>query len=198
MISFLKEMWTGFKEKKSLHAKLFSVILLLAVIAIQVILILNLADILRFAFYYEYDYHIDPIRTIREEPDWITAVDLLLLGILFELDFIFDREKIYSFSGLVLRKAPSGIPGAFFIASAVYLSLYILGALQSFFFGASFLFKTYHDLDALELYLLLSVYLVFPIVLLLASVIYIIVYLKIQKKKLNTPGETLEAEFWED
>ena len=119
MFSYLKEIWTGFKEKRRLHCKILSVILLLAVIAMQAFIIFELVDILRFAFSYEYSNwygsNIDPIRNIREEPVWITDVDFFWFGVLFEFVFIFDREKIYWFSGLVLRKAPSGIPGESFL-----------------------------------------------------------------------------------
>lgn len=202
MVSFLKDMLTGFLEKKSLHVKLLSVIMLVAVIAIQMFILRNLANILRFAFYYEYSNgycsEIDPISTIRNEPEWITSVNFFFLGILFEFILAIDREKIYRFSELLLINKPTGISGNIFSISVAYLALYILGALLTFFSGASFFFSTYHTWEAVGLYLLLSVYFVVPIVLLLASVIYIIVYLKKQRKIMNTLGEPLEAELWED
>ena len=75
------------------------------------------------------------------------------------------------------RNTPSVTKTFFYIASWLVIIAYILGALYSTFFGVGFLFSSTRGIEGFILYHLLLGMLVIPVVLIIASYLYIVVYL---------------------
>jgi vacuolar-type H+-ATPase subunit I/STV1 len=75
------------------------------------------------------------------------------------------------------KNAPSGTKTFFYIASWLVIIAYIVGALYSTFVGIGFMFSTDRGIEGFLLYNVLLGMLVIPVILIIASFIYIVVYL---------------------
>lgn len=202
MFTAIKDKWKYYKSQTRLQAGIFLAFTLLAVIAVQVFLIYYMTNSMRFAFSYEYNdgYYskLDPVRALKESTEWFSAVDFFLLALLYELLFIIDHRTLQRFSIWAVGRLPRTLGEFFYSASAAYLVLYVFGAVYSMIQGIGLFFGTEYGFAGLVLYLSLSLFLVVPILLLIVSVIYIIIYRKKLRLMYETEGGPLEAELWED
>ena len=75
------------------------------------------------------------------------------------------------------KNAPSAVKTLLYFASWLVIIAYIVGALYSTFAGIGFMFSTDRGIEGFLLYNVLIGMLVIPVILIIASFIYIVVYL---------------------
>ena len=172
-----------FKENITLQSKIAVSISIAVSIIIQAFLLKYISGCIWFAFHFDhYGSGIEPWNVLRGRVDVLLSFLIIQRLFAYELVFFFRKEEFYCFGQRFVKRYPFGASCFFYFASWLVIIAYTVGALYSTFAGITFMFSTDRGIEGFLLYNVLLGMSVIPIVLVIASFIYIRVYRSKRKR----------------